>query len=172
MTIPKPEYHLHNHFDDGSESPCEILNVADAVNSAGMPRRNVLGASVALATVLTAIGIKTSHAADNTRRAAVHAHLDQISGLLIPPGSDTLISSSLDKQIKVWKLPSGELNRNLSQHNDAILTLSQSATGKLMVSGSRDGQTLLWNLPNASLHSRTFIHTRATHHDCSLHAWR
>lgn len=149
MSMPRPEYQLRNVLHDGSEQSCEILAVPDLLTSTKMPRRSLIGAGIALSAVLASSEIRTANAAGNVRRSPVHAHLDQISGLLVPPKANYLISSSLDKVIKFWHLPSGEFKRAIREHEDAVLGLSLSPNGAMMASGDRKGKAYFWSLPNA-----------------------
>jgi hypothetical protein len=66
-------------------------------------------------------------------------------------GGALLASGSVDKTIKLWSLPSGDLMATLIGHQDRILSLAISPDATLLASGSGDKTVRLWSLPDGRL---------------------
>ncbi len=149
MTLPKPEYRFENTFVNGTSEPCQVMNVSDFLVTPDVSRRGFVGAGMTLGAVVSALGIQSAAAAP-AKAIHVHAHQDQISGLVALPGNDTLISSSWDKYIKVWKLPTGQFSGLLDDHakvpsDSPVLALCQSPDGKHFASGDKAGKVIVWD---------------------------
>ncbi|BAY25848.1 protein kinase [Calothrix sp. NIES-2100] len=78
-------------------------------------------------------------------------HNGQIYALAVSGDSQTLISGSADKTIKVWNLPTGDVKTTISLNSDAITSLAISRDSKTLFSGSKDGNIKIWNLPTGTL---------------------
>ncbi|MBE0541468.1 MAG: WD40 repeat domain-containing protein [Verrucomicrobia bacterium] len=68
----------------------------------------------------------------------------QLRSLAISPDGSVL-ATGLRKDVKLWKLETGELQDTLSGHGNWVGSLSFSADGKLLASASSDG-VKLWHL--------------------------
>eukprot|EP01106_Pelomyxa_sp_JSP_P007152 TRINITY_DN2178_c0_g1_i1.p1 TRINITY_DN2178_c0_g1~~TRINITY_DN2178_c0_g1_i1.p1 ORF type:complete len:385 (+),score=87.84 TRINITY_DN2178_c0_g1_i1:122-1156(+) len=71
------------------------------------------------------------------------AHSFPITKLLFS-GSDTLISASVDKTIKVWDVPTGKQKCVLAGHSGPVLCMDLS--GNTLVSGSSDNSVRVWDV--------------------------
>lgn len=66
-----------------------------------------------------------------------NAHKNTITALAFMPDSRWLLSTSLDKTMRVWDLPSGQLIDTL-EFDEAIITLAVSPNGGLLATGHTD----------------------------------
>lgn len=69
---------------------------------------------------------------------------EQLRSLAISPDG-SILATGLRKDVKLWKLETGELQSTLSEHGNWVGALSFSADGKLLASASSDG-VKLWHL--------------------------
>jgi WD40 repeat protein len=86
-------------------------------------------------------------------------HTDWVRALAISPDGKILASGSLDKTIKLWKLPSGRLIDTLSRHSKGVLCIAISPDGQLLASGSFDETIKLWELNTGRLVQTLTGHT-------------
>jgi WD40 repeat protein len=70
-----------------------------------------------------------------------------------------LASGGEEGQIRLWKLPDGELIRVLSRENSAIESLALSSDGKYLAGGCSDGSLHLWQLDTYKLLYTLEAHT-------------
>lgn len=71
-------------------------------------------------------------------------HPDIVSALQMDNGTDTLATACFDKIIRTYSLKHGGLQRQISGHQDCVVSLSLS--GPLLMSGSLDGEVRMWSL--------------------------
>jgi predicted NACHT family NTPase len=91
----------------------------------------------------------------------VTGHSDVVWSVTISRDSQTLLSSSGDKTIKLWHLPSGELQRTLSAHSGKVWSIAISPDGQTLASGSSDNTIKLWSLPSGELRRTLSGHSAA-----------
>jgi len=74
-------------------------------------------------------------------------HSEWVSCVRFSPAIDpTIVSSSWDKVLKSWSLPSCRLKCNFVGHTCYLNTVAVSPDGSLCASGGRDGFVMLWDL--------------------------
>lgn len=84
---------------------------------------------------------QTGHEQD---AVAVKAHTGRIHAMVKMPDSPTLITAGRDKVLRLWNLPSKELNTVLADHFRQVFTVAVSADGKTIASGSLEGDVRIW----------------------------
>lgn len=94
---------------------------------------------------------------------SLYGHKLAISGIVISSDSKLLISSSADKNIKIWSLEFGDCRKSIFAHQDVITSLvllpnnshsnnafssfsSTAANENLIVSSSKDGSIKFWDV--------------------------
>ena len=88
-------------------------------------------------------------------------HNKAIYTFTITPDRKYVITGSLDKSIKVWKLETGDLHKNIDGHEDEITCIDLSSDGSRIVSGSEDKSIKLWKLETGNLMRNFTDHTGA-----------
>lgn len=85
-------------------------------------------------------------------------HADVVWSVASSLDSQTLVSSSGDKTIKVWNLLTGKLLRTLSGNSDYVLAVALSPGDRNLVSSSyaTDNAINTWNLPAGELRPTIF----------------
>ncbi|HEY9852629.1 MAG TPA: serine/threonine-protein kinase [Leptolyngbyaceae cyanobacterium] len=78
-------------------------------------------------------------------------HTASIYALAISPDSQTLVSGSNDKSIKIWDLNSGKLVNTLRGHKNAVNSVAISPDGQTLASGGGDRTLKLWDLKTGKL---------------------
>ena len=78
-------------------------------------------------------------------------HADSVWSLALSPDGQTLVSSSADKTIKIWRVETGQVLHTLSGHDDTVRAIALSADGRMLASGSGDNAIKLWNLDTGQL---------------------
>ena len=78
-------------------------------------------------------------------------HSSVVWFVAISPDGQTLVSSSADRTIKLWNLPTGELRTTLSGHSNQVLSVALTPDGQTLASSSWDRTIKLWNLPTGEL---------------------
>lgn len=73
-------------------------------------------------------------------------HSDTVNCVAISPDSQTLVSGSADKTIKIWNLYTGNRLRTLEEHSDTVNCVAISPDGQTLVSGGADKTIKIWNL--------------------------
>ncbi len=61
----------------------------------------------------------------------------------------TLATGSIDRQLRLWNVDTGQLLATLTGHSNQIYSLKFSPDGKLLASGGKDGKTILWDVQTA-----------------------
>lgn len=74
----------------------------------------------------------------------IAGHTAPITNLDISKNSKMLVTSSVDKSIRVWDMMSGELLLLLTGHEDVVESVGFSADGQKILSSSRDGTVRVW----------------------------
>lgn len=78
-------------------------------------------------------------------------HTDTVWAVAISPDGKTLVSSSFDKTMRLWNLPTGTWRQTLSGHTDAVRAIAVSADNQTLVSGSGDKTIKIWDLQTGEL---------------------
>jgi WD40 repeat protein len=86
-------------------------------------------------------------------------HVGAVTAIALSPNGRTIASGSIDKTIKLWDLPSGDLlhtfgGRSLwfgNGHAGCITALAFTPDGQCLISASDDGTVKLWYLPELAL---------------------
>ena len=81
----------------------------------------------------------------------LQGHEDSVESVAISADSETLVSGSIDRIIKVWNLNTGELEQTLQGHEDSVFSVAISADGRTLFSGSGDETIKVWNLTTGEL---------------------
>ncbi|MBD2542512.1 serine/threonine-protein kinase [Planktothricoides raciborskii] len=72
-------------------------------------------------------------------------------GVAISPDSQTLVSCSYDKTIKLWHLDNGHLLGTLTGHQRWVSAIAISPNGQILASASLDNTIKLWRLGSGEL---------------------
>jgi WD40 repeat protein len=78
-------------------------------------------------------------------------HSDLVTDLAISLDSQLLASSSLDRTINLWHLPTRKLLRTLAGHSDLVYSIAISRDGQILASGSKDNTIKIWHLGTGKL---------------------
>lgn len=78
-------------------------------------------------------------------------HSNYVIDVAIAPDSQTLVSCSYDKTIKVWHLETGNAIGTLKAHTGWVSCLAISPDGQILASGSLDNTIKLWDLGSGNL---------------------
>ena len=78
-------------------------------------------------------------------------HSNYVIGVAISSDSQTLVSCSYDKTIKLWHLGSGNLLGTLTGHTRWVSCIAISPNGQVLASGSLDGSINLWHIGSGNL---------------------
>jgi WD40 repeat protein len=73
-------------------------------------------------------------------------HSNLVTDLAISLDGQILASSSLDRTIKLWHLPTRKLVHTLTGHSDLVYSVAISPNGQILVSGSKDNTIKIWHL--------------------------
>ncbi|KAF5939809.1 hypothetical protein HYC85_020976 [Camellia sinensis] len=76
------------------------------------------------------------------------AHSDWVSCVRFSPNNlqPTIVSSSWDRTVKIWKLTNCKIRASLAGHSGYVNTVAMLPNGSLCASGGKDGVILLWDL--------------------------
>jgi hypothetical protein len=72
-------------------------------------------------------------------------HTDSVQSLTISNDNQYLISGSMDKTIRIWKIPTGIEEQVLTGHSEGIITIL-SIDNKKIISASADTTIRIWGL--------------------------
>ena len=92
------------------------------------------------------------------RLEGADGHTDSVYSVAFSPDSDSLVSGSLDKTIKMWQLMpeprsmiggqtgrGGRCTRTFEGHKDFVLSVALTPDGDWVLSGSKDRGVQFWN---------------------------
>lgn len=100
-------------------------------------------------------GLKEKQPAVETSEAvsvkSLTGHSDTVWAVAIAPDSQTLVSGSFDKTIRLWDRETGAVLRILSGHTDAVRAVTVSTDGQTLASGSSDKTIKIWRLQTGEL---------------------
>jgi WD40 repeat protein len=89
----------------------------------------------------------------------IQGHSDWVWSVAVSPDSQTIVSGSMDRTIKIWHLKTGKEIRTLQGHLDTVESVVFSTDGQTIVSGSCDKTNL-----ELGDRARTPYNTRAINH--------
>ncbi len=89
-------------------------------------------------------------------------HKDMIYGLVFTSDSQSLVSASGDKTLRIWDARTGVSKKLLKDHADSVYALALSPDGKTLASAGADRSIKLWD---ASSGKAKFTFTARTHGD-------
>ena len=94
---------------------------------------------------------KNTASGNITLANTLSGHSATVWSVAISPDGQTIVSSSGDQTLKLWNLPTGELQRTLAGHADQVLSVALSPDGQTLASSSWDHTIKLWNLRTEQL---------------------
>jgi WD40 repeat protein/energy-coupling factor transporter ATP-binding protein EcfA2 len=96
---------------------------------------------------------------DGRMLKTLSGHTDVIHNLSFSPDGQTLVSSSHDKTIKLWRVGDGKLLKTLRGHTNWVHQVKFSPDGQLIVSASHDRTAKLWRVADGKLLKTFMGHT-------------
>lgn len=78
-------------------------------------------------------------------------HNDKITGFLITPSEDKIITTSLDKTVGIWNIETNKFIKKLKGHNAPIYKSALTTDGNILVVGTETGQVKVWDLEDYSV---------------------
>ncbi|KAK9773933.1 hypothetical protein SCAR479_09574 [Seiridium cardinale] len=119
--------HISTHF----HTPCEVDNIADAINSFTMflwdPEE----------------GTKPI--------ARLHGHQKQVNHVTFSPDGTLIASSSFDNHTKIWSARDGKFINTLRGHVAPVYQCAFSADSRLLVTASKDTTLKVWSMQTCKL---------------------
>lgn len=82
---------------------------------------------------------------------SLEGHKGSVISLAATADHQTLVSSSADKTIKIWNLPTGKLQKTLEGHRDYVNQVLISKDDQTLVSSGLDKTINVWHLPTGKL---------------------
>lgn len=89
--------------------------------------------------------------AGSDTKATTIEDADDVSGMVFSADNTLMASADLDKEIKVWTIPSGTLKSSLKGHEGGVLALRFLRHDKSIVSIGEDRSVNLWNVDSSRL---------------------
>jgi len=83
-------------------------------------------------------------------------HVYTVQAVCFSPDATCVLSSSMDRQMKIWRIPPASALRPFPGHHDSITSLDVVADGRRIVSGGTDGSVRIWDL-NPVMHVQTHV---------------
>jgi WD40 repeat protein len=81
----------------------------------------------------------------------LQGHTNGIWSVGFSPDGTVLASGSVDKTVKLWHVPTGQLMKTLEGHGNWIRSIKFSPDGTLLASGSYDQTVKLWDVQTGQL---------------------
>ena len=97
-------------------------------------------------------------------RHTFRGHLDSVNAVIITSDSNTLISASDDKTIKVWSLNPPKPHLTFPQQNDDVICVAIAPDNQTLISGDKEGTVQIWNL-----HTGKIVQTLSKVHKKCIH---
>jgi WD40 repeat protein len=73
-------------------------------------------------------------------------HDDAVVSVVISQDGQTLVTSSWDHTVRLWRVADGSLAKTLQGHTRDVNSVVISADGQSVVSGSSDGTIRVWGV--------------------------
>src|ERR687889_705598 len=114
--------------------------------------------TLALATLFAALSCLGCSAPKSAQHPSIKAraektlaaHSAQVWQVAFSPDGRYLASASVDKTVKLWRMPEAELARTLT-HPEGVTSIAFSPDGQQLATGSYDRALRIWNLLDGSL---------------------
>ncbi|MHA1819132.1 MAG: TIR domain-containing protein, partial [Promethearchaeota archaeon] len=87
----------------------------------------------------------------------IHAHDFSINDIKIDSEGEYLVSASVDKKVKVWRIDNGELIYEFNKHEGSVSSVDISDDRKYIASGGGDKALYIWSLDGSEVYG-PFIH--------------
>lgn len=81
----------------------------------------------------------------------IHAHDHYVIGTLFARKHQVLLTSGMDKRIKLWSVPEWQLLKTIEGHQNSVNSLSLDPDENFLASGSTDASIRVWSFPNGAL---------------------
>jgi WD40 repeat protein len=91
----------------------------------------------------------------------LEGHKAGVTGLIVLPKKNHLLSAGHDGQIILWDLKNGKVIKSVKASDKGVLALSLTSDGKNLISGGEDGAILLWKLPQLKVEVKLEGHNGA-----------
>ena len=95
----------------------------------------------------------------SAKRYATMGHIDAISSAVIDPSGQYILSSSMDRTLRLWDLNSGDRKKVYSLRNAHVLSVSFSPDGRYAICGGSDNLLRLFDIKQSRL-----VRTLQGHH--------
>jgi WD40 repeat protein len=79
--------------------------------------------------------------------ATISAHSGHVANVTFAPDGQALVSTGMDNEVKLQKVPSWKLVRTLEGHEKSVNTLSFSLDGRWLAMAAADKRVRVWDLP-------------------------
>jgi WD40 repeat protein len=76
----------------------------------------------------------------------LEGHSYSVTAVTLSADSQTIVSGSFDKTIKVWESDFGDCLRTLEGHSSSVISVAVSADGRTVISGSSDNTIKVWDI--------------------------
>ena len=78
--------------------------------------------------------------------APFRGHEAEVAGIAFSPDGQRIVSSSLDRTIRLWDLQGNQIGAPFQGHENGVFDVVFSPDGERIVSSSLDGTVRLWDL--------------------------
>ena len=92
-------------------------------------------------------------------RMVLKGHAGTVWSVAITPDGRTVVSSSLDKTLKIWDLVTGTCRATFEGHANFVLGVAITPDGRTVVSGSGDKTLKIWDLATGNCRATLKVHT-------------
>lgn len=81
----------------------------------------------------------------------IQAHDHYVLGTCFAFSHPILITSGMDKRIKLWSVPDWQLIKTIEGHQNSVNSISLNSEESLLASGSTDASIRVWSFPSGDL---------------------
>jgi WD40 repeat protein len=86
-------------------------------------------------------------------------HEGKVYDVAFSPTGDCIVSAGADKNVRIWKVDTGEPLGILKGHDDEVYSIDFFHDGKWLVTADKKGVVILWDFPTGN-HARTLVDKR------------